>query len=198
MRVGILALQGDVREHAAALRRLGASPVEVRTAAALDDVEALILPGGESTTIGLLLDRSGLRSPISEWVTSGRPTLGTCAGLVLLADDVLDGRPDQRSLGGLPIAVRRNGYGRQLFSFEASVDAGEGAPPFEAVFIRAPRIESILGDVAVLAELEINGRREPVAVASGAVIGCAFHPELAGDDRLHRRLLDAAESSVAL
>ena len=198
MRVGILALQGDVREHAAALHRLGAEPVEIRTPDAIDHLDALVLPGGESTTISLLLDRSGLRARLAAWVSAGRPTLGTCAGLVLLADEVLDGRPDQRSIGGLPIAVRRNGFGRQRYSFEAEVQSSDGGEPFEAGFIRAPRIERVLDGTTVLAELVIDGSPEPVVVESGHCIGCSFHPELAGDDRLHRRLLELAETTTAV
>lgn len=198
MRVGILALQGDTREHGAAVRRVGAEPVEIRTPEAVGEIDALVLPGGESTTIGLLLDRSGLRAVLAAWVGARRPTLGTCAGLVLLADEVLDGRPDQRSIGGLPIAVRRNGFGRQRYSFEATVESCDGAKSFDAVFIRAPRIEGLLGEVSVVARLEVDGRNEPVVVEAGGLVGCSFHPELAGDDRLHRRLLELAESTISV
>ena len=185
MAVGVLALQGNVREHTEALNRLGVTPRLIRRPAELDGVSALILPGGESTTMSMLLDSSGLRVPLTEWVTEGRPTFGTCAGLVLLAERVLDGRVDQVGLGGLGVAVRRNGYGRQRFSFEATVEV-PGEEPMVGVFIRAPRIEQVDEGVEILATLA----GEPVAVASGSVVACAFHPELAGDDRLHRRLLD--------
>jgi pyridoxal 5'-phosphate synthase pdxT subunit len=182
--VGILALQGNVLEHAASLRRVGAEPRSVRRPSDLEGCSALVLPSGESTTMSMLLDSSGLRQPLMRWVAEGRPTFGTCAGLVLLADEVLDGRDDQEGLGGLDVAVRRNGYGRQRFSFEAEVDLEDGAPML-GVFIRAPRIEAVGPGVEVLATLE----GEPVAVASGAVVACSFHPELAEDDRLHRRLV---------
>ncbi len=184
MAVGILALQGNVAEHAAALDRLGAATRMVRRPVDLEGLNALVLPGGESTTMSMLLDSSGLRDPLSEWVAQGRPTFGTCAGLVLLAERVIDGRADQVGLGGLGVAVRRNGYGRQRFSFEAPVEIA-GEEPLVGVFIRAPRIEAVDEGVEVLATLE----GEPVAVASGALMACAFHPELAEDDRLHHRLL---------
>jgi 5'-phosphate synthase pdxT subunit len=183
--VGVLALQGDVREHEASLRRVGARPRQLRQPSDLKGIEALVLPGGESTTISMLLDSSGLRVPLSEWVAAGRPTLGTCAGLVLLADAVEDGRADQVGFGGLGITVRRNGWGRQRFSFEAPVEAPALGEAFEGVFIRAPRI------VAVAEGTEVLGRfkGEAVIVERGSLLGCAFHPELAGDDRLHARLL---------
>jgi 5'-phosphate synthase pdxT subunit len=193
VRVGILALQGDVREHAAAIDRTGAQAVLVRNRRSFDGIDALVLPGGESTTMCLLLEKTGLRGPVEEWTRSGRPSLGTCAGLVLLADQVEDGRPDQTPLGGLDITVRRNGHGRQRHSFEATVPSEELGGSFEAVFIRAPRIVSVGPAVTVLGALESGGEVEPVVVQQGSLIGCAFHPELAGDDRLHRRLLELAE-----
>ena len=185
MEVGVLALQGDVQEHEAALRRAGAAPRRLRTPSDLDGVEALVLPGGESTTISMLLDSSGLRSLLAAWVAAGRPTLGTCAGLVLLADEVEDGRPDQRGFGGLGITVRRNGWGRQRYSFEADVEAPTLGDHFDGVFIRAPRIVAVAEGTEVLGRLD----GEPVIVERGALLGASFHPELAGDDRLHRRLL---------
>ena len=197
MRVGILALQGDVREHHAAVARTGAEVIEIRTIEAFADIDALILPGGESTTMCLLLDKTGLRAPVEAWTRAGRPTLGTCAGLVLLADEVEDGRSDQTPLGGLNITVRRNGHGRQRHSFEASVACPALGESFDAVFIRAPRIVSVGAGVEVLCSLPSEGDDEPVVVQQGALIGCAFHPELADDDRLHRRLLDLAEAASA-
>ena len=197
MRVGILALQGDVREHAAAVRRAGAEVAEIRTIDGFDDIDALILPGGESTTMCLLLDKTGLRSPVEAWTRAGRPTLGTCAGLVLLADRVEDGRVDQSPLGGLDIAVRRNGHGRQRHSFEARVPCPALSGDFDAVFIRAPRIVEVGAGVTVLASLEGDGDAEAVVVPQGAIIGCAFHPELAGDDRLHQLLVHSAENATA-
>lgn len=192
MRVGILALQGDVREHAAAAGRTGAEVVEIRTVEEFDGIDALILPGGESTTMCLLLDKTGLRSPVEAWTRAGRPTLGTCAGLVLLADQVEDGRPDQEPLGGLDIVVRRNGHGRQRHSFEVTVPSPTLGEPFDGVFIRAPRIVSTGDGVEVLGAIGSGDDLEPVVVRQGALIGCAFHPELAADDRLHHLLLGAA------
>ena len=185
MEVGVLALQGDVREHEASLRRVGAQPRRLLRPEDLEGIEALVLPGGESTTISMLLDSSGLRAPLGDWVAQGRPTLGTCAGLVLLADEVEDGRADQVGFGGLGISVRRNGWGRQRFSFEAPVEASSLGGPFEGVFIRAPRIVAVEEGTTVLGWLE----SEPVIVERGSLLGCAFHPELASDDRLHSRLL---------
>ena len=185
MSVGILALQGDVREHEACLERLKVPSRRLRTPRDLDAVDAVILPGGESTTISMLLDSSGLRGPLSDWVEHGRPTLGTCAGLVLLARAVVDGRDDQVSVGGLGITIRRNGWGRQRHSFEAKVEAPVFGGPFEGIFIRAPRILEVDDSTDVLGTLE----GEAVLVERGALLGAAFHPELAGDDRLHARLV---------
>ena len=188
MKVGVLALQGAFGAHARVLRALGAEPVEVRTPAQLEDVDALVIPGGESTTMSMLLESSGLFEPIRERLDAhALPTLGTCAGLILLATDVLDGRADQRSFGVLDIAARRNGFGRQVDSFEAdlAVDDLEGAP-FHAVFIRAPVVERVGEGVDVLAS--VDGK--PVLVRQGAIMAAAFHPELSDDDRIHRRFLE--------
>lgn len=201
--VGILALQGDVAEHSAVLRRLGAETRPVRRPDDLDGLDGIVLPGGESTTMSMLLESSGLLEPLAAALRGGLPAFGTCAGLILLATEVLDGRPDQRSLGMVDVAVRRNGYGRQLQSFECDLPvAGAGEPPVHAVFIRAPRIESTGPSVTVLARLPAGataapagaaavGRREavggtPVVCRQGAVLVAAFHPELTGDDRVHR------------
>ena len=196
MRVGVLALQGDVMEHRAALEALDAEVVEVRSPSDLEGLDAMVFPGGESTTISLLLELTGLFEPLRDWVSSDRPTLGTCAGLVLLSNAIADGRPDQRGLGGLDITVQRNGYGRQRFSFEATVESPEFETSFEAVFIRAPKILTTGDDVKILGTLAEDGAHAgtPVMVQQGSLIGCAFHPELAGDVRLHRRLLDLAEA----
>lgn len=188
--LGILALQGDVREHRAAFRELGVPTVDVRRPEELDGLAGIVLPGGESTTLSLLLGSSGLFEPLARALAGGLPAFGTCAGLVLLARSVLDGRPDQRSFGVLDCTVRRNGYGRQRFSFEAVLDAPGG--PLPAVFIRAPRIVDLGSDVEVLATLDRAGEPgdagpgEPVACRQGAVMATAFHPELTGDRRLHR------------
>ncbi|HET6874218.1 MAG TPA: pyridoxal 5'-phosphate synthase glutaminase subunit PdxT, partial [Acidimicrobiales bacterium] len=140
-RVGILALQGDVREHAESLRDLGVEAVAVRTPSQLDDVEALILPGGESTTMSLLLQSSGLAAPLGERLASGMPAFGTCAGMILLSKRILDGRPDQLSYGALDVTVRRNAFGRQVQSFETDLGVSGLEAPFHAVFIRAPAVE---------------------------------------------------------
>ncbi len=184
--VGVLALQGDVREHAVALRALGAEPLEVRTPAQLDQVDALILPGGESTTISMLLESSGLFAPVAERLAGGMPALGTCAGMILLGREVLDGRSDQRCFGALDIAVQRNAFGRQVDSFEADLAVeGVDGPPVHAVFIRAPVVERVGDDVDVLAA--VDGR--PVLCRQGPVLAAAFHPELGDDPRLHELFL---------
>jgi len=184
VKVGVLALQGDWREHAAALSSAGAHPVPVRQAADLDGVAALVLPGGESTTLGLLLASGGLEPVLAERLAGGLPVLGTCAGMILLAGEVVDGRPGQRGLGVIDLAVRRNGFGRQVDSFEARLDLrGE---PLEAVFIRAPVVESAGPGVEVLAVFA--GR--PVLCRQGPVLAASFHPELAGDGRVHRLFLE--------
>jgi len=186
-RVGVLALQGAFAEHAAALEQLGADVVLVRTPAGLDGTDAVVLPGGESTTMSKLLDTSGLRAPLEERLAEGLPAFGTCAGLILLARSVADGRPDQRSFGVLDVAVVRNGYGRQRESFEAPVCVDAvGTPPFPGVFIRAPRITSCGEAVTVLASVD----GDPVLVCQGPLLAAAFHPELAGDLRLHDLFLE--------
>ncbi len=196
VKVGVLALQGEVSRHAAALRALQAEPVEVRSEAQLADVDALILPGGESTTMSKLLDSSGLREPLAERLGGGLPVLGTCAGMILLATEVLDGRADQRSLGIVDVTVRRNAFGRQVNSFEADLDlTWEGAAvdggPFHAVFIRAPVVEAAGPDVEVLATV---GDR-PVLARQGRAIVASFHPELTDDLRLHRLFLSTFEEN---
>jgi len=190
-KVGVLALQGASRRHAEALAALGAHPVEVRTVEDLTGVEGLVLPGGESTTMSKLLELSGLFDPIAERLRAGMPALGTCAGLILLASDILDGRPDQRSFAALDVGVRRNAFGRQVASFEADLDiAGPSfgslpGGPFPGVFIRAPVIERVGEGVEVLAT--VDGR--PILCRQGPVIAAAFHPELSGDLRVHEWFL---------
>ena len=187
-KIGILALQGDVQEHAAVLADLGADPVEVRRPEHLAGVDALVLPGGESTTVSRLLDSSELREPIAERLSGGLPAFGTCAGMILLAREVLDGRPDQRSFGVIDIAVRRNGFGRQLDSFETDLAvAGLGGAdnPVHAVFIRAPVVERVGDGVEVLATVD----DKPVVCRQGPVLVAAFHPEISGDLRLHQLFL---------
>jgi len=183
-KVGVLALQGASQLHADALAELGAHVVDVRTPEHLAGIEGLVLPGGESTTISRLLELSGLFDPIAERLAAGMPVLGTCAGMILLATEVLDGRPDQRSFGVIDLTVRRNAFGRQVDSFEADLDV-EGVGRVPAVFIRAPYVERAGGDVEVLAR--VGGH--PVLCRQGAVLVAAFHPELSGDLRLHELFL---------
>ncbi len=193
-RVGVLALQGDVREHAALLSELGAVVVEVRRPEDLEGLDAVVLPGGESTTLSLLLQSSGLFEPLAELLAAGMPVLGTCAGMILLGREVLDGRSDQRVLGAIDLSVRRNAFGRQLESFEADLEVeGLEGEPVHAVFIRAPVVERAGEDVEVLASVEVAGVKVPVVCRSGVATAVAFHPELTGERRLHRLLLDDVE-----
>ncbi|MDQ1425684.1 MAG: pyridoxal 5-phosphate synthase pdxT subunit [Acidimicrobiaceae bacterium] len=181
-RIGVLALQGAFAAHARTLSELGALPIEVRTPADLDEVVALVMPGGESTTMSFLLESSGLFDVIAERLAEAMPVFGTCAGMILLAADVLDGRLDQRRFGAIDITVRRNGYGRQVDSFEADLAvAGLEAAPFHGVFIRAPLVEATGPAVSVLATYDGH----PVLVRQDSVLAASFHPELANDRRLH-------------
>jgi pyridoxal 5'-phosphate synthase pdxT subunit len=193
LRVGVLALQGDVREHLQTLRGCGADATTVRTAAELGSVDALVLPGGESTTMSRLLQVFELEMPLRQRLAGGMPTLSTCAGLILMSREVLDGRPDQISMGVLDVSVRRNGYGRQVESFEADVAVAPlGVAPFHAVFIRAPLIEHAGADAEVIASFGDN----PIAVAQGPHIGLCFHPEMTDDSRLRQRFLERAAASL--
>ena len=185
-RVGVLALQGDFGAHQERLRSLGVDAPAVRTPGDLAGLDALVLPGGESTTMSHLLTSSGLLDELEVRVTDGLPVFGTCAGMILCAREVLDARDDQRSLAAIDITVRRNGYGRQLDSFEADLDVDGLDSPFHAVFIRAPVVERTGPDVEVLATHD----RVPVLVRSGPCTVAAFHPELTDDVRLHRMFLD--------
>ena len=188
MKVGVLALQGAFARHLQVLGGLGAATTEVRTTADLLEVDALVLPGGESTTMSMLLDSSGLHDAVADRITSGMPVLGTCAGMILLARHVADGRPDQRSFAAIEIDVLRNGYGRQVDSFEADLDVTGLDEPFHGVFIRAPVVEWVGDGVEVLGT--VDGR--PVLCRQGAVVVASFHPEMSGDGRIHRRFLDTA------
>lgn len=189
-RVGVLALQGNVREHAAMLDGLGARVSQVRRQGDLAAVDALVLPGGESSTIDMLSRRLGLRESMVGRIRAGMPVLGTCAGLILLADRVVDAIEGQRTFGGLDVTVRRNAFGRQNESFEAEIDVPElGGPPVAAAFIRAPVVEEVGPGAKALTSLA-DGR--VVAVAQGALIGLSFHPEQSGDARFHRLLLENA------
>jgi pyridoxal 5'-phosphate synthase pdxT subunit len=183
LKIGVLAVQGDVREHAAMLRRLGAELVEVRKPEQLEGLDGLIVPGGESTTIGRLIRLYGLEEALRRFE---RPVLGTCAGMILMARDAIDGVPGQPLLAQMDILVRRNGYGRQVQSFEAELELAGDERPLHGVFIRAPRVEQAGPEVEVLAELD----GEPVLLRQGRFIVAAFHPELTDDTRVHELFLD--------
>jgi 5'-phosphate synthase pdxT subunit len=187
MRVGVLAVQGAFVEHGKALTRIGAKAVEVRLPQHLEDLDGLIIPGGESTTIGKVAKRWGLIEPLRAFAQSGRSLWGTCAGMIVMAREVLDGKPDQPLLGLMDIAVRRNAFGRQVDSFEVDLEIPALGEPFPAVFIRAPLIERVGEEVNVLAQLE-DGR--VVAARQGNMLVTAFHPELTEDDRFHRYFLE--------
>ncbi|HVF52633.1 MAG TPA: pyridoxal 5'-phosphate synthase glutaminase subunit PdxT [Actinomycetota bacterium] len=192
-KVGVLAFQGDVREHSAALERLGAAPVLVKTRDDLASVDALIIPGGESTTIGKLLDRFDMIDPIADRAASGFPIYGTCAGLILLAASVTGKHDAPHRLGLLDIEVARNGYGRQVDSFESELEVKGLASSFRAVFIRAPIIESVGDAIEVLARCD--GR--PVLVRSANLMASSFHPEMTGDDRVHEMFLETITGANA-
>lgn len=196
MKVGILALQGDVGEHAAMLRNLDVEPVEVRGPADLEAIEAIVLPGGESTTLSLLMTSAELGPPLAERLQAGMPALGTCAGMILLAREVADGRADQIRLAAIDIAVRRNAFGRQVDSFETDLEVPVmGGQRFHAVFIRAPFVERTGPGVEVLATVEgRDGDEHPVLCRQGPVVVAAFHPELSGDGRLHELFLERVAS----
>jgi pyridoxal 5'-phosphate synthase pdxT subunit len=193
VKVGVLALQGAFARHAGSLDALGADPVEIRDPADLTAVEALVLPGGESSTMSMLLESSGLLEPIADRLDDGLPAFGTCAGMILLGSEILDGRADQRCFGAVDIAVRRNAFGRQIDSFEADLDiAGVDGGPVPAVFIRAPFVERAGPDVEILAEVDGH----PVVCRQGPVLVAAFHPELSDDLRLHRLFLDLVQGGT--
>ena len=179
MQVGVLALQGAFAAHSDCLASIGVQSVEVRTPQQLNSVDALLMPGGESSTMSQLLESSGLFDPISLRIADGMPVFGTCAGMILLASEILDGRSDQRSFSAIDISVRRNAFGRQVDSFEATVNSSVG--DFHGVFIRAPRIERVGKEVEVLGSIN----NEPVLVRQGNVLAASFHPELSNDARLH-------------
>ena len=187
MNIGILALQGAFAAHQRVLTDLGASVTLVRGVEDVNGLDGIVLPGGESTTMSMLLDSSGIAAPLRERVRHGFPAFGTCAGLILLAKKIVDGRADQQQLGGLAITARRNGYGRQIDSFEASISVSEAGNTFamNGVFIRAPRIEEVTGDVEVLGT--VNG--DVVLVRQGNILGATFHPELSDDHRVHEMFL---------
>ncbi|QQQ73811.1 pyridoxal 5'-phosphate synthase glutaminase subunit PdxT [Saccharothrix sp. 6-C] len=197
--VGVLALQGDVREHLVALAEADVLARPIRRPEELAEVDGVVLPGGESTTISRLLATFDLLEPLRARIKEGMPAYGSCAGMILLADRVLDGRPDQHQLGGLDIVVRRNAFGRQVDSFEAELDFTD-VGEVHAVFIRAPWVESAGSEVEVLARVpetedagEAAGRI--VAVRQGHVLATSFHPELTGDGRVHRLFVDMVRAA---
>ena len=185
----MLALQGDAREHLRALESAGATPVEVRTATHLGEVDAIVMPGGESTTIGKLLDRFELLEPLRERATDGMPLFGTCAGLILMANEIVGGQDAPHRLGVMDIGVRRNAYGRQVDSFESELRVSGFDDPFTAVFIRAPVIERVGEGVEVLATSD----DVPVLVRQGNLVASSFHPEMTGDARLHEMVVEISK-----
>ena len=189
MRIGVLAVQGNFREHVAALHRLGANAVEVRKPEQLEGLDGLVIPGGESTAIGRLVRLYGLEEAIRSFEG---PVFGTCAGMILLAREAVDGVTGQPLLGEIDIAVRRNGYGRQVWSFEADVRLVGDESPFRGVFIRAPRVVEAGPGVEVLAELD----GEPVLLREDRILVAAFHPELADDGRIHGLFLDMVREAA--
>ena len=194
--VGVFALQGDVREHLHVLESLGVRALGVRRTSELDGCDALVLPGGESTTMAKLARTFDLFDPICKRVADGMPTLGTCAGMILLADRIEDGAPGQETFGGLDVLVRRNAFGRQVDSFEGDLDFEGLTEPVHAVFIRAPWVEQVGDHVEVLARVsggEAAGRI--VAVRQGHLLATSFHPEVNGDPRVHRLLVDLIDRS---
>jgi pyridoxal 5'-phosphate synthase pdxT subunit len=201
--IGVLSLQGDVREHFAMLAGAGAQPVKVRRPSDLEGIDGLVMPGGESTTMHKLAVAFEVFEPLRERLRAGLPAFGTCAGMIMLADRIENGVAGQETVGGLDVTVRRNAFGRQVDSFEADVDcsaflpagAGDGPPPFHALFIRAPWVEKVGADVDVLARVATGpavGRI--VAVQYGQLLATSFHPEITGDDRIHRYFVDVVRA----
>ena len=193
MKIGVLALQGDFLNHLAILDQLSVKSVLVRTPGDLD-IDGIIIPGGESTTMSLLLQSSELYKPLASLLNSGLAAFGTCAGMILLARTVIDGRSDQVTLDAIDIVVRRNGFGRQVASFETEL-AVSGIGPMRAAFIRAPVVEKVSDEVEVLARVnysfpDSSSREVPVICRNGKVLVSSFHPELVGEDRLHRLFLE--------
>lgn len=198
--VGVLALQGDVREHVAALERLGVATTRVRRPEELAAVDALVLPGGESTTIARLARTFELLEPLRARIRAGLPVLGTCAGMILLADRVLDGAPGQETFGGIDMTVRRNAFGRQVDSFEGAVRVEGLAEPVHGVFIRAPWVEEVGPHVQVLARIDHDSTAGAaagriVAVRQGNLVATSFHPEVGEDSRVHGLFVDLVRGS---
>jgi pyridoxal 5'-phosphate synthase pdxT subunit len=187
MKVGVLALQGDVREHMASLLACGVETVAVRRAIEIESIDALVLPGGESTTIAQLAEVFGIFELIKNKIENGLPVYGSCAGMILLADQILDAKAGQKSFGGLDITVRRNAFGRQVDSFESDIAFNDGSEELiRAVFIRAPWVEKVSNSVQVLASIDGHA----VAVRSETALATSFHPEITGDHRIHRYFIE--------
>jgi pyridoxal 5'-phosphate synthase pdxT subunit len=187
MKVGVLALQGDVREHLSSLIRCGVDAFGVRRAEEIQGIDALVLPGGESTTIAQLSEVFGVYDLIKSRIAQGMPVYGSCAGMILLAEEILDAKQGQKSFGGLAITVRRNAFGRQVDSFESDIAFADGSEQLiRAVFIRAPWVEKVSKSVQVLASVDSH----PVAVRSATALATSFHPELTGDNRIHRYFIE--------
>ena len=187
MKVGVLALQGDVREHIASLLACDVDAVAIRRAEELESIDALVLPGGESTTIAQLAEVFGIFDLIKDKINGGMPVYGSCAGMILLANQILDAKVGQKTFGGLDITVRRNAFGRQVDSFESDIAFNDGSDQtIRAVFIRAPWVEKIGATVEVLASVDSH----PVAVRSKTALATSFHPELTGDNRIHRYFIE--------
>ena len=199
LRVGVLALQGDVREHLHSLSLLNVAVQKVRTVEELETVNALVIPGGESTTISMLAKRVGLMNPLKKFVQDKKAVYGSCAGMIMLADEILDGRNDQETIGGLDITVRRNAFGRQVDSFETDLKIKDFDKEFRAVFIRAPWVERIGKEVEVLATVETSDHKQhPVMVRQDNLLATAFHPELTTDYRVHEYFVQMAKSAVSV
>ena len=195
--VGVLAVQGDVREHLSALESAGATALPVRRPEEVAAIDALVLPGGESTTIDKLTRIFGLRDPLRSRIAAGMPVYGRCAGMILLADRLLDGHPEQQTLGGLDITVRRNAFGRQVDSYETDLEVtGVPGGPVRAAFIRAPWVEEAGAGVEVLASIEAKGESHPVVVRQGNLLATSFHPEVTGDHRVHELFVDMIRAAV--
>jgi 5'-phosphate synthase pdxT subunit len=187
MKVGVLALQGDVREHIQSLLACDVEAVAVRRAQEIESIDALVLPGGESTTIAQLAEVFGIFDLIKNKIKNGMPVYGSCAGMILLAEEILDAKVGQRSFGGLDITVRRNAFGRQVDSFESDIEFNDGSEQLvRAVFIRAPWVEKVSNQVQILAAVDTH----PVAVRSKTALATSFHPELTGDHRIHRYFIE--------
>lgn len=186
--VGVLALQGDVREHAKMLSDLGVAVTLVKKATDLSSLDGLVIPGGESTTISMLINRANLMQPLRDFIKAEKAVYGSCAGMILLSDQLLDGRTDQETIGGIDITVRRNAFGRQVDSFEKEIDLGPiGITKFMAVFIRAPLVEKVGGHVEIIAALPNTAQDSRIVmVQQGNLLATSFHPELTGDNRIHK------------